>query len=277
MIIRTTDILTGEDRTMDRGSLPDSSHRVACRGFCRACNRDHLLREGSAHRHALALMEHLRRHQSVDLAAGTKEADLRLATDWLYGEARGKMFGVLECRAHDGSIVVLRAFSGQYNGLWEIDGWAPPLFDSRRLKEISRATEKEIKRLGREMAATGSPQQRLELQRRRRQLSQQLMIQIHSLYRLSNFCGRTTSLFSAFTGDGGIPTGSGDCCAPKLLNHAARRGLTPLGMAEFFWGRNNRSGGREEGRFYPSCDEKCAPILGFLLCGLEEPSPDHAA
>ena len=277
MIIRTNDILTGRDRTMDRESPPDDSHLVACRGFCRTCGRDHLLRVSGAHRHARTLMEHLRRHRSVDLSAGEKATNPRLATDWLFGEARGKMFGVLECRAGDGSIVVLQAFSGQYNGLWEVDGWAPPLFDSRRLEEISHASEKEIKRLGQEMAATGDPQQRLELQRRRRQLSQQLMRQIHSLYRLTNFCGRTTSLSSAFAGDGGIPTGSGDCCAPKLLNHAACRGLIPLGIAEFFWGRSNRSGGREDGQFYPSCDEKCAPILGFLLCGLEGRSPDHAA
>lgn len=277
MIIRTTTIQPRNDCAGDRQSPPDDGQRIACRGFCRACGRDHLLRDSGTHRHALALMEHLRRYRSVDLSAGTTRPDARCGTDWLYGEARGKMFGVLECRDGDGSIVVLRAFSGQYNGLWEIDGWAPPLFDSRQLEEISHAAEREIKRLGREMAAAGSPMQRLELLRRRRQLSQRLMLQIHSLYRLGNFRGEVGSLHDAFTGNGGIPTGSGDCCAPKLLNHAARSGLTPLGMAEFFWGRSNRSGGREEGRIYPSCREKCAPILGFLLCGLEGPSPGHAA
>jgi hypothetical protein len=217
-------------------------------------------------------MEHLRRYRSIDLSADRGKADPRLATDWLYGEARGKMFGVLECRAGDGSIVILRAFSGQYNGLWEIDGWAPPLFDSRQLEKISIPTEKEIKRLGRKMAASDIPACQLELQRRRRQLSRDLMRQIHGLYRLTNFRGENASLAAAYMKDGGIPTGTGDCCAPKLLIMAARTGLVPLGMAEFFWGRCNRSGGREEGCFYPSCNEKCEPILGFLLCGLDERS-----
>ena len=248
-----------------------------CRGFCRDCGRDHLLLENGARMHCLELMAHFRRHGSIDLTPGATRSDPRLATDWLYGEARGKMFGVLECLDRDGSIVVLRAFSGQYGGLWEVDGWAPPLFDSRELEEISAAVEKEIKRLGREMAKTTDPELRVGLRRQRRQLSRDLMRRIHGLYRLTNFHGNTASLTAAFAGSGGIPTGTGDCCAPKLLNLAARRGLIPLGMAEFYWGRNNRSASREEGRFYPSCQDKCQPILGFLLCGLHDHVHDHAA
>ena len=212
-------------------------------------------------------MELLHTRRSLDLGAAT-EPDPRLSTAWLYGEARGKMFGVMECLAADGSTRILRAFSGQYNGLWEIAGWAPPLFDHRQLAVISATTEQEIKRLGAELANARDPWQRRTLQRHRRQLSRDLMRQIHGLYRLTDFHGREASL-SAAHGGSGIPTGTGDCCAPKLLNLAARSNLVPLGMAEFFWGRSNRSGTREEGRIYPSCAEKCAPILGFMLCGLE--------
>jgi tRNA pseudouridine32 synthase/23S rRNA pseudouridine746 synthase len=39
----------------------------------------------------------------------------------------------------------------------------------------------------------------------------------------------------------GLPTGSGDCCAPKLLAWAARAGLRPLALAELWWGAG-RSG-----------------------------------
>jgi hypothetical protein len=209
--------------------------------------------------------------KSLDLFSSPETCDPRLATDSLYGEARGKMFGVMECLAGDGSIVILRAFSGQFNGFWDIDGWAPPLFDSRRMTAISVAVEREIKRLGQEMAGPGcSPLRRRELQQQRRQLSQDLMRRMHGLYRLTNFRGEKAGLFAAYCGENGIPTGTGDCCAPKLLNHAARQHLLPLGMAEFYWGRENRSGGRQEGCFYSSCREKCRPILGFLLCGLEE-------
>ncbi|MBM9530648.1 hypothetical protein JWG42_10860 [Desulfoprunum benzoelyticum] len=241
---------------------------MACRGFCRACGREHRLHVNGALRHGLQLMELLRTRRSLDLDGAATAPDRRLSTDWLYGEARGKMFGVLECLAPDGSTRILRAFSGQYNGLWEIDGWAPPLFDSRQLAAISAEVEREIKELGAELAHIDDPDLRRTLRRRRRQLSQDLMRRIHGLYRLTNFHGREASLFAACGGHA-IPTGTGDCCAPKLLGLAARSNLAPLGLAEFFWGRSNRSGTREEGRFYPSCEEKCAPILGFLLCGLE--------
>ena len=102
-----------------------------------------------------------------------------------------------------------------------------------------------------------------------------LMQQIHRLYRLKNFRGQEISLFSAYSGKNGIPTGTGDCCAPKLLNLAASRGLIPLGLAEFYWGRENRSKSRIHGHFYPSCREKCQPILGFMLCGLEKLHAEH--
>jgi hypothetical protein len=214
-------------------------------------------------------MRQLSFHKSLDLATSPSSPNPLLSTASLYGEARGKMFGVMECLAKDGSLVFLQAFSGQFNGLWEIDGWAPPLFDARRMAAISFEVEKEIKRVGAEMAEPNCIGKR-ELQLYRRQLSQDLMRQIHGLYRLRNFRGEETSLFSAYCGENGIPTGTGDCCAPKLFNLAARRNLIPLGIAEFYWGKENKSGGRQEGTFYPSCAEKCGPILGFMLCGLEE-------
>ncbi len=181
------------------------------------------------------------------------------------------MFGVLECLNREGQQVLLRAFSGQFNGTWEVTGWAPPLFDGQAFETLSFEVEREIKRLGREMAQPDcSRENGAELRRQRRRLSQELMHEIHSLYRLSNFRGQETTLFSAYHGKNGIPTGTGDCCAPKLFNLAARQDLVPLGIAEFYWGRANRSGNRQHGRFYPSCKEKCEPILGFMLCGLED-------
>lgn len=100
-------------------------------------------------------------------------------------------------------------------------------------------------------------------------MSRRLMLDIHAIYRLTNFRGRTETLFGAYSADGGIPTGTGDCCAPKLLNYAAVNNLFPVGLAEFYWGLDNKSGSRRHGMFYPSCREKCQPILGYLLCGLE--------
>ncbi|MGY8674438.1 MAG: hypothetical protein ACKVHO_17840, partial [Verrucomicrobiia bacterium] len=67
----------------------------------------------------------------------------------------------------------------------------------------------------------------------------------------------------------GLPGGVGDCCGPKLLQHAANTRLKPIGLAEFYWGGPHLSGKRQPGSFYPCCEEKCQPILGYMLCGLE--------
>ena len=56
---------------------------------------------------------------------------------------------------------------------------------------------------------------------KRRALSRQLMREIHDLYRLKNFRGEELPLTAAFCGDGAPPAGTGDCCGPKLLHHAA--------------------------------------------------------
>ena len=109
---------------------------------------------------------------------------------------------------------------------------------------------------------------RSSLVKQRKLLSQNLMKEIHSLYNISNFRGETMPLNDIFIGNG-IPTGTGDCCAPKLLNEAARRRFIPKGLLEFYWGKENPSKTRQHGHFYTSCIDKCQPILGFMLCGLE--------
>ena len=59
---------------------------------------------------------------------------------------------------------------------------------------------------------------------------------MHASHGLLNFAGRYENLAAFFRDAGGIPTGTGECCAPKLLQEAALRGIRPLGMAEFWWG-----------------------------------------
>jgi len=240
-------------------------------GLCARCGTMHYF-PGSdeAHREALLLMEELKDRQRIDLHRDEATADPRFSTDYLFGEARGQMFGVMVCRDANGCKQVLRAFSCQYNGEWEVEGWVGPLFNVAAFQELTVDVERRIKELGREIEAretAGTDAQ--PLKQERRGLSRQLMKEIHALYQLTNFRGETRPIADVFLGTNGIPTGAGDCCAPKLLIHAAKHNLTPLGIAEFYWGEENRSQTREHGRFYPACQDKCAPILGFLLCGLE--------
>ncbi len=252
-------------------SANDHCQQPAGRGFCPACGREHSFARGLAQVHALALMRELAAAKRIDLLAPPAKANPRLGTGYLFGEARGQMFGVMVCRDQAGEERVLRAFSCQYNGLWEVEGWVGPLFAVREFQALTEEFDPKLKALGAEIARREAEGLCADgLRRERKRLSQWLMREVHALYRLQNFRGQVRSLAEAFVGPGGIPTGAGDCCAPKLLQHAAENGLTPLGIAEFYWGKENRSRTREHGRFYAACKEKCAPILGFLLCGLDE-------
>lgn len=107
----------------------------------------------------------------------------------------------------------------------------------------------------------------LALKRQRRDLSRQLQAQMHHHYRLTNFAGDSLPLTQLLSG-AGIPTGTGDCCAPKLLHYAATQGLQPLALAEFWWGSSSRLSDKVQGNFYPACADRCQPLMGFLLSGL---------
>ena len=241
-----------------------------CSGYCSRCRTFHHLPADIAKDAALDLIDLLDREKRLDLHLPRNQADPRFSTDYLFGPARGKMFGVMICRETGGSMVTLRAFSGQYNGVWDLQGWTPPLFDPVKWKAVNLAPEREIKRIGKEInaAGPGEPHVRTLIEERKRR-SQELMKALHRLYRLRNFRTQSRSLAEAFNGPNGIPNGTADCCAPKLLNFAARNDLHPLGLAEFYYGRPNKRETRHHGEFYAPCKEKCGPILGFMLCGLK--------
>ena len=105
-----------------------------------------------------------------------------------------------------------------------------------------------------------------ELKQQRKQLSRQLQTEMHAAYSLTNFQGQSLSLQQLLPA--GTPTGTGECCAPKLLNYAATHQLKPLAMAEFWWG-DSPVENKVSGEFYGACLERCQPLMGFLLSGLK--------
>jgi len=111
-----------------------------------------------------------------------------------------------------------------------------------------------------------------ELKQRRKGLSRQLQRQMHAAYSLMNFLGQSLSLQQLMPGSS-MPTGTGDCCAPKLLHYAAQHQLTPIAMAEFWWGKSSETQDKVQGQFYGACVERCQPLMGFLLSGLKSRPP----
>jgi len=65
------------------------------------------------------------------------------------------------------------------------------------------------------------------------------------------------------------PAGAGECAAPKLLQHAFLNNLTPICMAEFWWGVSPNAAIRKHKNYYPACQSRCKPILSHMLKGIE--------
>lgn len=108
----------------------------------------------------------------------------------------------------------------------------------------------------------------LRAERKRR--SEELQSWLFEQFVMLNAAGERRNLCEIFapTPQRVPPAGAGECAAPKLLQYAYLNGMQPLAMAEFWQGRSPRGEVRRHGGFYPSCQGKCGPILGFMLQGL---------
>lgn len=225
-----------------------------------------------AHRAATALMETL---ASPALSAWRLEAP-----------GNGKMFGVLVVAAPDGTMGYLRAFSGMIDGRWDWEGWAPPTFDVAlrdrawgpgEVEMLAFSAERAALVARLDAAASTAETRRIEsairtLDETRTARSRVLMRQIQDSYVFASARGETRALRALFAPTE-PPAGAGDCAGPKLLAHAFQLGLTPLAMAEFWWGAPAATGDRRAGVFYAACRGKCLPILTHMLDGLAADPP----
>ena len=104
----------------------------------------------------------------------------------------------------------------------------------------------------------------------RAKLSNKLQKYLFSQYQLLNNQGKIKDLNQIFQTSiqQKPPAGAGDCAAPKLLQYAFQHQLTPVCMAEFWWGNQPKSAIRKHLHFYPACQGKCQPILTHMLSGM---------
>lgn len=172
---------------------------------------------------------------------------------------QGKMFGVL---VHENGT--LAAFSAMLDGSYHHEGFVPPVYEMTAPPVGTSKTE-----------------------------SQRLQRLLFANYRLLNGLGETKNLLEIFANEKPIvppeewfanelskenlpPSGAGECCAPKLLQHALLHSLKPIAMAEFWIGAPSKTEVRQEGVFYPPCSGKCVPILRHMLQGIAvEPTPSE--
>ena len=180
----------------------------------------------------------------------------------------GKMFGVLVVKAEEG-LGFLAAYSGLLEGRNDWPYFVPPVFDAQQPDGHFKQTERAI-------SAKGGD----------KQMSQELQLWLFHQYRMLNAKGETKDLVDIWQDYHCSPRirnryplppgGTGDCCAPKLLQYAFSHGLRPVCMAEFWWGESPKSEIRHHGQFYPACRGKCKPILTWMLQGLDvDPNPEE--
>ena len=192
----------------------------------------------------------------------------------------GKMFGVLvveptpsPSRVGGEALGFLAAYSGLLAGRNDWDYFVPPVYDAQQPDGYFKTQERIISQ-----TSAISPQTSKEL-------SQNLQDWLFHQYQLLNARGEVKDLVDIWQSYYDKPKlrrkfpmppgGTGDCCAPKLLQHAYQHGLKPVCMAEFWWGQSTKTELRQHLNYYPACRGKCKPILTWMLQGLEvDPDPE---
>ena len=235
---------------------------------------------------------HYTPHPLCVMAATEVQSYLQGRTDWLVELQQGKMFGVLVVRSAEGTIGFLAAFSGNLAGSNHHDYFVPPVYDLLDPNGYFKQEEAKISEMNRLLNHTQSEMtsangtspcplhkgeeyiQSLKEERKNRSIALQQWI-FHQFI-LLNEKGEQQDIHQIFETYAHRlpPAGTGECAAPKLLQHAYRNGLQPLAMAEFWWGNSPKGEIRRHGHYYPSCRHKCEPLLAFMLQGLDvEPNP----
>ena len=188
---------------------------------------------------------------------------------------RGKMFGVLVVAREDRkpSLAYLSAYSGLLAGRNDWSYFVPPVYDAQQPDGYFKQQEHIISLTSRQSPLIA------------RKMSQELQLWLFHQYRMLNARGEVkdlVELWQSYYSKERLrrkyplpPGGTGDCCAPKLLQYAYQQGLKPVCMAEFWWGQPTREELRQHLNYYPACRGKCKPILTWMLQGLDvDPDPE---
>lgn len=149
-------------------------------------------------------------------------------------------------------------------------------YQKAEFKRLERYWKEQISEIKTELESFSSQIEALKAERRNR--SAALQQKLFQQFNFQNAKGETKNLCAIFeeTVQKTPPAGAGECAAPKLLQYAYLSGLSPIAMAEFWWGESPKTEIRHHGYYYPSCRGKCEPILRHMLQGLNvEPAPSE--
>lgn len=213
-------------------------------------------------------------HPLCQLAAKEVQAYIASHAEIKEDADHGKMFGVLvvENQNNQSNLNFLAAYSGLLAGRNDWEYFVPPVYDAQQPDGHFKTTEREISRIPRETSNTSNSSST-------RGMSQDLQLWLFHQYQLLNARGETKDLVDIWQNYYDRPKlrekfplppgGTGDCCAPKLLQYAYQQNLKPVCMAEFWWGQSTKEELRQHLNYYPACRGKCKPILTWMMEGLD--------
>lgn len=198
---------------------------------------------------------------------------------------QGIMVGVAVCQKSDGSSVVLNTVSGISKRIKGSESaglgiFVEPIVSSAEIEkalqkndfQIHQLTEKinflKEKRKRSDGKFENQSEEEIQFVKKRLDLCDESLKKVFNLYSFHCADGKVRSLLEICRKKQKNlpPTGTGDCCAPKLLDFAFKNQLAVKSLAEVFYGESNKF--RINGKLYGPCDERCSLILPEIL-GLE--------
>ncbi|MBR2245184.1 MAG: RluA family pseudouridine synthase [Prevotella sp.] len=205
-------------------------------------------------------------HPLCQLAAKEVQAYIASHAEIKEDVDKGKMFGVLVVDTSEG-VSFLAAYSGLLAGRNDWDYFVPPVYDAQQPDGYFKTRERKISLTSHLSPLTS------------KKMSQDLQLWLFHQYQLLNARGETKDLVDIWQDYYDRPKlrrkfplppgGTGDCCAPKLLQYAYQQHLRPVCMAEFWWGQSTKEELRQHLNYYPACRGKCKPILTWMMEGLD--------
>lgn len=212
--------------------------------------------------------------------------DIEAHAEWREEVNCGKMFGFLVYEDEEGKDRFLKAYSGQILGRSDWEGYVPAIFDYLQPDGYFKTHEAEITLLNQRIKEAeallpkGKRTKEIEAMKlERKERSQTLQRWLFSQFVITppttqngnkvegESILRVFTDYAQRTGSKQTvpPGGTGECCAPKLLNYANSKGLKPKAIAEFWYGDSPKGIIRHHGQFYEPCQAKCMPILWYMI------------
>lgn len=178
------------------------------------------------------------------------------------------MIGSLICKDKNNKKVKLFAISGSTKKIKKNKDddliFVDAIVSAEQIEKALEKNDDEIHALTNTINSYSGPTEVLEsLKKKRLELTSQSQKNVFNLYSFNCIDGKKRSLKEICTNNF-PPTGTGECCEPKLLNYAFKNNLQPLSMAEILFRRDEKFE-EQDIKAIPPCDERCSLILPSML------------